>query len=278
MGYSEQTALFNAFNLDLMAANDPDYGNGANSTVVTTRASMFLCPSDAPPNYNHKGHSLGNYRATGTNYFASVGASLEWDGNQTGGPPNGLFQHVNSNGKCIGMSDITDGSSNTIAFGEWKVGTGNLGRDAVVRHRLALLAAQWDRAEQRHAHHAPPDARREFPGVAVKVLGHVANRRSGQPLRFERLHRPDVVPGLPRLYDGARRCRPPTRSTRTARPPPRGTIIAPAMFGMASNHPGGANILLGDGAVRYLKDSTNAPVVWGLGSRNGGEIISADSF
>jgi prepilin-type processing-associated H-X9-DG protein len=43
-------------------------------------------------------------------------------------------------------------------------------------------------------------------------------------------------------------------------------------------HPGGANVLLCDGSVRFLKDSTNQYTIWSLGSRNGGEIISADSF
>ncbi|WP_410001724.1 H-X9-DG-CTERM domain-containing protein [Singulisphaera sp. GP187] len=50
------------------------------------------------------------------------------------------------------------------------------------------------------------------------------------------------------------------------------------MFNMSSNHSGGANILLADGSVRFLKDSTAMPVVWSLGTRAQGEIISADSF
>ena len=47
---------------------------------------------------------------------------------------------------------------------------------------------------------------------------------------------------------------------------------------MASWHSGGANILLCDGSVRFLKDSTSQPVVWALGSRGQGEVISADSY
>ena len=33
-----------------------------------------------------------------------------------------------------------------------------------------------------------------------------------------------------------------------------------------------------DGSVKFLKDSTAEPVVWALGSRAGGEVLSADSF
>jgi hypothetical protein len=33
-----------------------------------------------------------------------------------------------------------------------------------------------------------------------------------------------------------------------------------------------------DGSVRFLKDSISSQTIWQLGSRAGGEIISADSF
>jgi prepilin-type processing-associated H-X9-DG protein len=45
-----------------------------------------------------------------------------------------------------------------------------------------------------------------------------------------------------------------------------------------SQHPGGANTLLADGSVRFVKDSTSIPTWRALGSRNGGEVVSADSY
>jgi prepilin-type processing-associated H-X9-DG protein len=50
------------------------------------------------------------------------------------------------------------------------------------------------------------------------------------------------------------------------------------MYGMSSYHPGGANVLMSDGSVRFLKDSTNLNTLWALGSRSQGEVISADSY
>jgi prepilin-type processing-associated H-X9-DG protein len=45
-----------------------------------------------------------------------------------------------------------------------------------------------------------------------------------------------------------------------------------------SNHPGGVNCTLADGSVRFIKDSISEPVWWALGTRAGGEVISADSY
>ena len=46
----------------------------------------------------------------------------------------------------------------------------------------------------------------------------------------------------------------------------------------SSNHPGGCNVLFGDGSVKFIKGSIDIKIWWGLGTRNGGEVISADSY
>ena len=50
------------------------------------------------------------------------------------------------------------------------------------------------------------------------------------------------------------------------------------MYGLSSFHPGGANVAFADGSVRFLKSSTAMQVMWGLGSKDGGETISSDSY
>ena len=57
-----------------------------------------------------------------------------------------------------------------------------------------------------------------------------------------------------------------------------GTIESVGVFGMSSHHPGGANVLLLDGSVKFLKDGANNATVWSLGSMNQGEIVSSDAF
>lgn len=45
-----------------------------------------------------------------------------------------------------------------------------------------------------------------------------------------------------------------------------------------SRHPGGVNFLFGDGSVRFIKNTINEHVYAALATRNGGEVISADSY
>ena len=46
----------------------------------------------------------------------------------------------------------------------------------------------------------------------------------------------------------------------------------------SSYHPGGVNLLFGDGSVRFMKDSTALSVWRALSTRNGGEIVSGSDY
>jgi prepilin-type N-terminal cleavage/methylation domain-containing protein/prepilin-type processing-associated H-X9-DG protein len=51
-----------------------------------------------------------------------------------------------------------------------------------------------------------------------------------------------------------------------------------AFAGARSRHSGGINVLLGDGSVRFIKDSISQPIWFGLNTIRGGEVLSSDSY
>jgi prepilin-type processing-associated H-X9-DG protein len=48
--------------------------------------------------------------------------------------------------------------------------------------------------------------------------------------------------------------------------------------GLGSGHPGGFNALFADGSVRFIKNSTSPTTLEALATRNGGEVVTGDSF
>jgi prepilin-type processing-associated H-X9-DG protein len=51
-----------------------------------------------------------------------------------------------------------------------------------------------------------------------------------------------------------------------------------AAINSRSYHPGGVNVLLGDGSVKFIKSSIDGMVWRALGTVAGGEVISADTY
>ena len=46
----------------------------------------------------------------------------------------------------------------------------------------------------------------------------------------------------------------------------------------SSNHPGGVNVMMADGSVRFVKSTIGQNIWWALGTRANGEVISSDSY
>ena len=52
----------------------------------------------------------------------------------------------------------------------------------------------------------------------------------------------------------------------------------PRVNSFGSLHPGGANFAMVDGSVRFIKQTIAQPTYQALGTRAGGEVISADAY
>jgi prepilin-type N-terminal cleavage/methylation domain-containing protein/prepilin-type processing-associated H-X9-DG protein len=276
----EQQALYNALNWLLGVDNDA-YGTVANGTVSLTRVSAFLCPSVTAPTYVGMGTApLNTSTAPGNCYYACVGSTLEWAGQQNGGPPNGMFQYAGTlgNGR-IGTRDVRDGLSNTVAFGEWRVGSGNYNIVTIPTDIIMIGVLPSGTARNNGTLNFPnPTLVASFQswlnqcknGAASatnrgnhKTVGLGSNWSVGLPGDTMG----DVVLPPNPLYPN---CNISTGSSNS--------IDQPGMYGLSSYHPGGCNILMGDGSVKFLKNSTANQVVWGLGSRDQGEVIDASSY
>jgi len=57
-----------------------------------------------------------------------------------------------------------------------------------------------------------------------------------------------------------------------------GAALEAYIASYGSQHPGGANFLMGDGSVRFIKQTISQATYSALGTRAGGEVVSADGF
>ena len=277
LGHMEQQALANALNFSIGVINDP-IGTPANSTVVGTRINAFLCPSDSAPSWSMTSANapLSTLRAPGNNYFASVGSSLEFAGQQSSGPPNGPFQYVGTQGTgAIGIVHIRDGTSNTIGFGEWRTGDGNsnqISKSTDVVFVGTLPAGTVRNNGSLNMPSAPLVASfNAWLETCASALTSGRNSHTSALGEAWALGITGVSLGNILMPPNARY---PNCDSGTAAG---NTLQNPGFYGLSSHHPGGANVLMLDGSVRWLKETTSTSLIWALGSRDQGEILSSDS-
>jgi prepilin-type processing-associated H-X9-DG protein len=275
----EQGNVYNMINFATVN-EDNNSGAAANWTIATTRINSFLCPSSTLPvgtNWG-KGNVNGNL-LPGNNYFASMGPQL-LPYARSGAPDQivvGLFACDNGNGgPAVTIASIQDGTSNTIAFGEWRMGDGDTNKLSIqdvinIGSGPPGVNTWWDAKTQ-----IPAGAQaipQWFPlcaGAARGTLGTIKNKsnigdnwyasEAGFGLGNTLLPPNSKYPNCTSAgYDGS-------------------IGDAAGVYGMSSFHSGGGNVAFADGSVRFLKDSTNMNIIWALGSRAGGEIVSSDAY
>jgi prepilin-type N-terminal cleavage/methylation domain-containing protein/prepilin-type processing-associated H-X9-DG protein len=258
----DQTAIFNSLNFNL--APDSTTTSVANATGFQSFISSLLCPSDSNPElivvsgepFATHNHNLN----TGSGYpvVQNPVAPLT-------GTPNGPFFE---NSK-IGPASFTDGMSNTVAVTETVRSTSS---STYANDPLGVFLITGDNATT-----GPPlNSDADYASLCLSLPSTTTHFQAtrgvrwhyGAPghtmynhLRAPNDKNPDCRGGLP-------------HSTRT-----------PALWGLLSlnvaarsKHPGGVNSLLADGHVQFVKNSINVLVWQGLGSRNGGEVISSDAY
>jgi prepilin-type N-terminal cleavage/methylation domain-containing protein/prepilin-type processing-associated H-X9-DG protein len=278
--YLEQTPLYNSANFSMACCFWGSIPDAVNSTVYTTRIGSFLCPSDGQAGVENI-----------NSYVACLGSTtLRYDAGGTG-MTNGIFQVYNTvtsgsltinRGSSTTIAGVTDGTSNTIAFSEALVGDfgklNNYRGNGMTGVPPVTSLRQANPATNPQGVIAGLQACNTWwNGTAIKACPGGNCNRSGL-----KQYEGQVWALGERGYTLFNTVVPPNSSDYPWRScgmtcagcAPEGSEVSNAN----SNHPGGANYTFADGSVRFIKSSVNLQTYWSLGSRNGGEVISSDSY
>lgn len=280
LGYMEQMTIYNAANFSWSPQGN--VGQPTNSTALDRVISSYLCPSDT--NSGGGRQNINNYAAC---FGTTTGGLTAWttsampDCYQKPSGSSGMFTF----GLSYGLRDVADGSSNTVAYSEWLVGDGRGTFYAGITPPSAyrgnfLQESGVPGPSVAEAYQNPANVISQLQacasiwnqwrntGTGTGQIGDIIGLRWGMGTEgfsmFNVLQTPNDAQNP---YAGCRAgtcsyCWPDSSFTITAQ----------------SAHPGGVNVLLADGSVRFVKSSISRPTWWALGTRAVGEVVSSDSY
>jgi prepilin-type N-terminal cleavage/methylation domain-containing protein/prepilin-type processing-associated H-X9-DG protein len=257
--YMEQQPIFNAINFNFAVAGVWGSGHGGrtNSTAFLQRIASYVCPTDLEqipfqvPTQSQNAYqqtsyvvNAGTWNVVAYFYGCQAHGNVNYPG-RIEYPGNGPFDKSTA----YRESQIRDGLSNTIFAGEYSKYLND------------------------------PDPVMNFYNRVGNFLSNAGNgdtlRGQGLAMCVPNINAPLLVP----CWWGAQI--------------PDGTaddsdyknwLINPAQyknvgnFGFHSLHPGGCNMLFGDGSVKFLKASTSQQTLMALGTRASNEAISSDAY
>ena len=280
--FVEQGPLYNAYNSSWTPVTAP------NATTVSYNAlAVLLCPSDnqksrpnypwAPMNYcgNHGGPGvIRNFAGTIVPFFTCSTTNMLPNPGAPGWPVGTCWWGADSNLGFFGVEGITDGTSNTALFSE------------------RLLGAYSGDNLQPTAGSA--NAKRGIYLINIPITYNSGNVQTA----VQGMQMCQSVPGTTQSQAGwlqgfswtlgfpwhivvnrYTHYNTPNKLTCLNSADPGGLWGGTSgIVTVSSNHPGGVNVCFADGSVRFVKDSVSAQSWWAIGTRNGGETVSSDSY
>jgi prepilin-type N-terminal cleavage/methylation domain-containing protein/prepilin-type processing-associated H-X9-DG protein len=266
-GYMEQTPIFNACNFNWAPEWANNQGYMTNSTAYLSKIAVYLCPSDGNAGKNGFNNSYAASQGTGTVGYPSG------PGQQGQGAPSGISSGVFAYQANYSIADITDGTSNTIAFSEWTVnnslnrppGRATMANGLQATGIADVNMANWNGTTPMQKVQADINActqswiqgnQGQGPGItwATGAMGYtlfntVVPPNGGGQLQWQACRNGCCSQSQHADYNLA-----------------------------TSYHSGGVNVLMADGSSKFIKNSISMPTWWALGTRSDGETLSSDSY
>ena len=214
--------------------------SGANNfTAVTINVSSYLCGADIRETLDE-----GDFGRT--SYAGSRGVGVQKYGE------NGAFKFPP--GRVVKHRDFTDGLSATAAVAEWILRGGTRDNPDPLRSTF----------------HTPreleePEEFEQFANLCHEL--DTATARTNRNIKGENWMHGEFGKSLYNHTLGL--------NDRTCL---NGAGYQTGAWTAGSRHPGGANVLLADSSARFIRQSVALTVWRALGSRDGGETVSPDSF
>ncbi|MDR3632198.1 MAG: DUF1559 domain-containing protein [Isosphaeraceae bacterium] len=253
--FMEQQQVYNAINFNASAVSwggSPDQGTAINATVIQTKVSSFLCPSD--PNVGNNSAFFGSFIPGCTNYGNNGGLARYY----SNWVPLGPIYFTGNDGSLnnvITIASITDGTSNTQIMSEFIKGTAGQQKPGL---NLALSSTQYQ------ASGGP---------VYQPALSAVDSQNCQQSTTYSWDYKGEYW----LVHDGGRggaitNINQPNKKSCNAGSQIDNTISA------QSFHSGGVNVLFLDGSVKFIKSSISQATWWAISTYSLGEVVSSDSY
>jgi prepilin-type N-terminal cleavage/methylation domain-containing protein/prepilin-type processing-associated H-X9-DG protein len=288
--YMEQQNVFNTVNFALApewsgddnAINDIGGWQGANITAKSARIASYLCPSDIRKGNRNNRHAAVFENGTWNADISVTANYCENNGGNRmlfGGQPNGIAYYCGSTPdqglglqemqlrQTIGFANITDGLSMTAFWSEFVKADGEGpgdGADSLGMTYTASITSANNptpgniyTSEFQNAQICQQSTNRNFSWHGERITTQDPGRGGG--------YWHTQLPNRKSCYYNEWKVGPAETTYQ-------------AMLAAASSHPGGVNVLFGDGSVRFVKSSVGYNIWYGIGTRAGGEIISSDSL
>jgi prepilin-type N-terminal cleavage/methylation domain-containing protein/prepilin-type processing-associated H-X9-DG protein len=267
----EQVPMYNSLNFI--------YGgwDAQNTTVTRSQVPTLVCPSE------DKGSP--SWPGTKINYVANLGgpSSIQtWTGilvalkNDNNGNSGGL---MNGNCASFGTESVTDGLSNTAMFSERLVPPygWNSASPVYPGNKLAIRFMFNTSMSVTPDLNSPAQAL-QFVQVCQSIPG-TTSAYVGGSYQYTGFMWDAAACNTNEANTGYNHYNTPNLLSCMASNT-QSTALGGYMdiITATSNHSGGVNTGFGDGSVKFIKSSVNLQTWWALGSRNQGELTSADSY